>query len=53
MQNIVMEQRVDGLLFRAERYNGADVVMDIVEEGVAILVAGAQYGKVIYRKIRD
>jgi hypothetical protein len=27
--------------------------MDIVEERVAILVADAQYGKVIYRKIRD
>jgi len=27
--------------------------MDIVEERVAILVAGSQYGKVIYRKIRE
>jgi GMP synthase (glutamine-hydrolysing) len=48
-----MEKSVDGLLFRAERNNGAEVVMDIVEERVAILDAGAQYGKVIDRKIRE
>jgi hypothetical protein len=47
MQKIEMEKSVDGLLFRAERSNGAEVVMDIVEENVAILVAGAHYGKVI------
>jgi len=53
MQKILMEKSGDGLLLRAERNNGAEVVMDIVEERVAILVVGAQYGKVIYRKIRE
>lgn len=49
-----MEKSADGLLFRAERNNGADeVIMDIVEERVAILDAGAQYGKVIDRKVRE
>jgi hypothetical protein len=43
-----MEKSVDGLLFRAERNNGSKVVVDIVEERVAIFDAGAQYGKVIY-----
>jgi hypothetical protein len=38
-----MEKSVDGLQFRAERNNGAEVVMDIIEERVAILVADAQY----------
>ncbi|KAH0944577.1 hypothetical protein HN011_003600 [Eciton burchellii] len=48
-----MEKCVDDLQFCAERNNGAEVVMDIVEERVAILVAGAQYGKVVYRKIHE
>lgn len=49
-----MEKSGDGLLFRAERNNGADeAAMDIVDERVAILDAGAQYGKVIDRKIRE
>jgi hypothetical protein len=45
-----MKKSVDGLLFRAERNNVAEVVLDIVEERVSILDAGAQYGKVVYRK---
>lgn len=51
-----MEKNTDGLLFRAERNNGADEVdMGIVcaDERVAILDAGAQYGKVIDRKVRE
>jgi len=49
-----MERGADGLLFRTERNNGADeIAMDIVDERVAILDAGAQYGKVIDRKIRE
>ncbi|KZC10469.1 PREDICTED: GMP synthase [glutamine-hydrolyzing] [Dufourea novaeangliae] len=51
-----MEKGAYGLLCRAERNNGADEgAMDMVpsEEKVAILDAGAQYGKVIERKIRE
>ncbi|XP_029044964.1 GMP synthase burgundy [Osmia lignaria lignaria] len=51
-----MEKSADGLLFRAERNNGANegtMGMACVEEKVAILDAGAQYGKVIDRKIRE
>ncbi|XP_076180998.1 GMP synthase burgundy [Ptiloglossa arizonensis] len=51
-----MEKSADGLLFRAERNNGADEgAMNMVsaDERVAILDAGAQYGKVIDRKIRE
>ncbi|XP_066599168.1 GMP synthase [glutamine-hydrolyzing] [Prorops nasuta] len=51
-----MEKSADGLLFRAERNNGADeAAMGIacIDERVAILDAGAQYGKVIDRKIRE
>ncbi|XP_032663620.1 GMP synthase [glutamine-hydrolyzing] [Odontomachus brunneus] len=51
-----MEKSADGLLFRTEKNNGAEeAAMDIVrvDERVAILDAGAQYGKVIDRKIRE
>ncbi|KAK1121935.1 GMP synthase [glutamine-hydrolyzing] [Melipona quadrifasciata] len=51
-----MEKSADGLLFRAERNNGANegtLGMACVDEKVAILDAGAQYGKVIDRKIRE
>lgn len=51
-----MEKSADGLLFRAERNNGADegaIDMVCAEERVAILDAGAQYGKVIDRKVRE
>lgn len=51
-----MEKSVDGLLFHTEKNNGAEeATMDIahVDERVAILDAGAQYGKVIDRKIRE
>ncbi|XP_012282535.1 GMP synthase [glutamine-hydrolyzing] [Orussus abietinus] len=51
-----MEKSADSLLFRAERNNGADdTAMSIVgvDERVAILDAGAQYGKVIDRKVRE
>lgn len=46
-------EKNDGLLFCTEKNNGADEPMDIVDEIVAILDAGAQYGKVIDRKIRE
>lgn len=51
-----MEKSADGIMFRAERNNGdEDAVMSLVgaEERVAILDAGAQYGKVIDRKVRE
>ncbi|XP_043252177.1 GMP synthase [glutamine-hydrolyzing] [Colletes gigas] len=51
-----MEKSADGLLFCAERNNGADEgAMNMVsaDERVAILDAGAQYGKLIDRKIRE
>lgn len=51
-----MEKNADGLLFRTERNNGAeDGIMGVagVDERVAILDAGAQYGKVIDRKVRE
>lgn len=51
-----MEKSADGLLFRAERNNGANegtLGIPCVNEKVAVLDAGAQYGKVIDRKIRE
>ncbi|XP_003704219.1 GMP synthase burgundy [Megachile rotundata] len=50
-----MEKSADGLLFRAERNNGANegTMGMVCDEKVAILDAGAQYGKVIDRKIRE
>ncbi|XP_046753705.1 GMP synthase [glutamine-hydrolyzing] isoform X1 [Diprion similis] len=54
--NTGMEKSADGLLFRTERNNGVDdTVMRVVgfDERVAILDAGAQYGKVIDRKVRE
>lgn len=51
-----MEKSADGLLFRAERNNGVNegtLGIPCVNEKVAILDAGAQYGKVIDRKIRE
>lgn len=51
-----MEKSAAGLLLRAEKNNGAEeAAMDIVhvDERVAILDAGAQYGKVIDRKVRE
>lgn len=50
-----MEKSTDGL-FRAQRNNRADeetVDMACTDEKVAILDAGAQYGKVIDRKVRE
>lgn len=49
-----MEKTADG--FHQDRNNGAeDVTMTLVnsDERVAILDAGAQYGKVIDRKVRE
>lgn len=51
-----MEQAADGAYHYPERNNGADdAVMSMVgaDERVAILDAGAQYGKVIDRKVRE
>ncbi|XP_008216297.1 GMP synthase [glutamine-hydrolyzing] [Nasonia vitripennis] len=51
-----MEQAADGSYHYPERNNGADdAVMSMVgaDERVAILDAGAQYGKVIDRKVRE
>ena len=51
-----MEKSADGIMFRTERNNGdEDTVMSLVgaDERVAILDAGAQYGKVIDRKVRE
>lgn len=52
-----MEQTGDGSYHYPERNNGAeeDAVMNLVgiDERVAILDAGAQYGKVIDRKVRE
>lgn len=51
-----MEQTGDGSYHYPERNNGAeDAVMTLVgmDEQVAILDAGAQYGKVIDRKVRE
>ena len=53
--NFEMEKSTDGL-FRAQRNNRADeetVDMACTDEKVAILDAGAQYGKVIDRKVRE
>lgn len=51
--HIEMEKSADGLLFCTERNNGVDEATMITDERVAILDAGAQYGKVIDRKIRE
>lgn len=51
-----MEQAVDGSYHYPERNNGADdAIMSMVgaDERVAILDAGAQYGKVIDRRVRE
>ncbi|XP_011305061.1 GMP synthase [glutamine-hydrolyzing] [Fopius arisanus] len=51
-----MDKTTDGLTFHSDRNNGAeDVPMTLanVDERVAILDAGAQYGKVIDRKVRE
>lgn len=50
-----MDKSGDGLLFRGERNNGADGVMGVDgnDEMVVILDAGAQYGKLIDRRIRE
>ncbi|KAK2583306.1 hypothetical protein KPH14_009308 [Odynerus spinipes] len=51
-----MEKSADGPLFRADRNNGADegaIGISNIDERVAILDAGAQYGKVIDRKVHE
>ncbi|XP_015121351.1 GMP synthase [glutamine-hydrolyzing] [Diachasma alloeum] len=51
-----MDKTTDALTFHPDRNNGAeDVPMTLanVDERVAILDAGAQYGKVIDRKVRE
>lgn len=51
-----MEKSADGPLFRADRNNGADegaIGISCIDERVAILDAGAQYGKVIDRKVHE
>ncbi|XP_063987123.1 GMP synthase [glutamine-hydrolyzing] [Diachasmimorpha longicaudata] len=51
-----MDKTTDGLAFHPDRNNGAeDVPMTLanVDERIAILDAGAQYGKVIDRKVRE
>lgn len=50
-----MDKSDDGVLFRGERNNGADGATGVAcnDERVAILDAGAQYGKLIDRKVRE
>lgn len=51
-----MDKGADGLMYRPEINNGSDdAAMSVVgvDEKVAILDAGAQYGKVIDRKVRE
>ena len=51
-----MDKDADGLMYRPEINNGSDdAAMSVVDadERVAILDAGAQYGKVIDRKVRE